>query len=108
MSPVQLVGPIGRDHEQAGAARVAGEEADEVAARRIGPVDVLEDEDERTLVRETTEELEHDLEEAGLVGGRGQRTVALDASLGRGEVRHEVRELDAAGAQELVQPLGRQ
>ena len=108
VSPVQLVGPIGRDDEQAGAARVSGEEADEVAARRIGPVDVLEDEDERSFVRETKEELEHNLEEAGLVGGRGQRPVALDTSLGRGEVRHEMRELDASGAKELVQPLRRQ
>jgi hypothetical protein len=55
MAPVQLVGPIGRDYEQAGVARVACEEAEEVAARRIGPVDVLEDEDERAVVREAQE-----------------------------------------------------
>ena len=71
-------------------------------------MDVLEHEDERTFVREAKEELEHNLEEAGLVCGRGQRTVALDTSLRGCKVRHEMRELDAAGAQELVQPLGRQ
>jgi hypothetical protein len=108
MAPVELVGPIGRDHDQASTARVARQEADEVAAPRIGPVDVLEDEDERALVSETAEELEHDLEEAGLVGGRGQRPLTRGASLGRGKVRQEVRELDAAGAKELVEPVGRQ
>ena len=108
MAPVELVGPIGRDHDQAGTARVARQEADEVAAPRIGPVDVLEDEDERALVSETAEELEHDLEEARLVGGRGQRPLTRGASLGRGKVRQEVRELDAAGAKELVEPIGRQ
>ena len=108
MAPVELVGPIGRDHDQPGAARVARQEADEVAAPCIRPVDVLEDEYERAFVGETPEELEHNLEEAGLVSGRGQRSVARSARLGRGKVRQEVRKLDAAGAEELVQPLGRQ
>ncbi len=46
----------GAEHEQRNAARPLDEVVDEVEQRLVGPVQVLEDEDERTLFRERFQE----------------------------------------------------
>ena len=60
--------------------KVPDHEHQEVARRRVAPVQILEDEDERALGAQPVEQRERQLEEPGLVGGsRRGGTVASDA-----------------------------
>ena len=71
MAAVELVDAVGQDDEHPLAAERAGEERDEGAGRGVGPVEVLEHEDDRRLAAEAVEEAEHGLEEAALRGPVG-------------------------------------
>ena len=66
VAAMQLVEAVGQDHEDPLAAERAGEERDEGPGRGIGPVEILEHEDDRRLAAEAVEEGEHGLEEPAL------------------------------------------
>jgi hypothetical protein len=61
----ELDRPIGRDHEQARGLGAVGEERQEIERRVVAPVQVLEDEDERRVARETLERLDELEQHAG-------------------------------------------
>ena len=52
MAAMQLVTPEGRDHQQALIARVPRQECEQVACRPVGPVHVLDDEEDRVRLAE--------------------------------------------------------
>ena len=97
MAAVELIGPERADDEQPLVACVAGQECEEVARRAIGPVQVLDDEEDRCRLAEPAEEAEDPLEDPGLepfdlAGRRGP--VIGD----RGQLRDEPGELGKAGS----------
>src|SRR4051794_5407508 len=63
MAARQFVGTVGGDDEERQRRGGAGEEAEEIEARRIGPMEVVEQEDERVSDGECREEVERLLEE---------------------------------------------
>ena len=65
-----VVDAIGPDDQDALALEVAHEEADQVARRGIGPVEVLQDQHDRGLLGDAREHLEHELEQPRTSGGR--------------------------------------
>ena len=81
VAPVELVGPVGRDQDEPLAARGAQQEGEEVARRAVGPVQVLDDQHERRLLREPGEQGQQRLEQASLgellVGGRAGGVAGL-------------------------------
>ena len=66
---MELVDAVGQDDEHPLAAERAGEEGDEGAGGRVGPVEVLEGEDDGRVRAEAVEEAEDGLEEAALGAG---------------------------------------
>jgi hypothetical protein len=64
VAAVQLVGAVGDDEAERLRARAAHEEGQEVARRRVGPVQVLEHEDDRPLAAEPLEQRQQRLEHA--------------------------------------------
>ncbi len=66
MAAMQFVAPEGRDHEQSLVAGVAGQEGEQVAGRTVGPVQVLDDEQDRVRLAEPAEQPQGALEDAGL------------------------------------------
>ncbi len=99
VAAVQLVGAVGPEQQDALGAEVAGEEGDELAGRAVGPVEVVEDEDDGLVAAEALEQPEQQLEQppcgrcrpAARSGGR------RDAELGQ-----QPRQLATAAA-ELVE-----
>ena len=69
MAAMQLVGAIGQDHAHALLAQGAGEEHGEGTGRAVGPVHVLQDEDQRRGGAEAVDQLQHGLEQPKLVVG---------------------------------------
>ena len=80
VAAVQLVGAVGEDDEDGLAAEAAGEEGEERARRAVGPVDVLEREDDRTVLAEALEQREERLEEPAL--GRAALVVGATQAAG--------------------------
>ncbi len=68
MSAGQFVLAVGGEQQQAGLLELAREIAQQVEARRIGPVQIVEEEDERSLRRDGCEEVV-DLHEEGIAAG---------------------------------------
>jgi hypothetical protein len=67
VTSVELVGAEGHDQPDALVAKLADEIGDEVAGGRIGPVKVLDDDDDRLDGRQPTEGREDRLEQPGLL-----------------------------------------
>ncbi len=63
---MELVGPVAQQQHHPLPAEAAREEIDERARRAIGPVQVLEHEDDRALLAQNVEQLEQGLEQAHL------------------------------------------
>ena len=84
VAAMQLVGPVGGHHQQALRGEAAGEERQERARGAIGPVDVLDREDQGLLATERVEQRQQRLEQPALSG-----VVALGAlrrlGFGRGK-----------------------
>ena len=70
VAPVQLVGPVGGDEQQRLVAERRGEEAQERARRRVGPVQVLDDQQHGRGAGERLQHREQRLEHPRLVAGR--------------------------------------
>jgi hypothetical protein len=66
MATVELIRAIGEDECHGCVAQVPNEEAEEVAGRLIGPVQILYDEYDRGSRSEALEHTEEQLEEASL------------------------------------------
>jgi hypothetical protein len=100
--PVELVAPVGDEDERAHAGEPAGEVVEQLARRRVGPVDVLDDEEQAALVRRDGEQRDDGLEEPELrlrrVAERGRRLVAA-------ELREELGELEPRCAEQARDPL---
>nr|BFE85886.1 hypothetical protein GCM10020093_084870 [Planobispora longispora] len=82
MLAVQVVGAVGEDHQDRRGAQVAAEEGDQVAAGAVGPVDVLDDQQDGTVLGQALQEVE-DLLEEPRAGGLALRGVAGLAELGQ-------------------------
>ena len=75
---VQVVGAVGRDERHRLAERTGEQEAHQVTGRLVGPVEVLDHEEERLLLGGGLEEGVHGIEQRGLVD------VGADAGPGTG------------------------
>ena len=64
---IEIVGAVARDHEETLIVEVVGQERQQVARGAIGPMEVLEDQDDRSILREVLEEREEREEERRLV-----------------------------------------
>ena len=84
----ELAGAVGERERDALGAQVAGEERDEVARRVVGPVHVLEHDQQRPAFRRAPEQLEHELVQPSLAEAvREARPAVLELEAGqqRGE-----------------------
>ena len=105
MAAVQLVGPVGGDDDDPLVGQAGSEEAQERAGRTIGPVDVLDPEQHRTLLGEPVGELEEGVEEPalslaafGLGLGRRLADLGVEARQLRPGARRDLLEHRLAGA----------
>ena len=100
--PVQLVRPVGRDDQQRLGRERGGEEAEERARRRVGPVQVLDHQQHGGLARQPVEHREQRLEDPRLVaraalvpadrgGEPGQQRGQLGPDVVGERVEHRVR-----------------
>ena len=67
-----VLAAVGADRAHRERAGVAGDEGDQVERRAVGPVQVLEDQDDRTRHHEPLDDREEQLEQAGLPGRSGR------------------------------------
>ena len=63
MTPVEIVAAIGTDEHDLRVLQVAGEEHEEIEGRPVGPVQVLDDEQQRDLGAEPFDDTEEMLEQ---------------------------------------------
>ena len=97
----ELIGPDGRDEQDPFVAQVPDQEGDQVPRRRVGPLEVLDQEDDGGDPGQALEDAEHELEEPDLgeTFVRGRRDPGVAGSIGGGPGRsgthlgHEAREL---------------
>jgi hypothetical protein len=99
VAAVQLVGAVGRDDQDALAAQAAPQEGEEPAGRAIGPVQVLDRQQDRGLLAEAIEEPQERLEEAAL----GRRVRGPVDGPGRTELREQRRQLALDAGREIVE-----
>ena len=107
MAAVQLVGAVGGDDEDRLVGQRGGQEAQERPRGRVGPVQVLDHEQDGRLAGQRVEQREQRLEHARLVVAAVARPALAEAGQQRGELRaHGRRELlqhRVAVARELAQ-----
>ena len=99
--PVQVVGPVGADQRDPFAVQHPGQERDQVPGRGVGPVQVLEHQQDRSRGRELGEQAEHAAEhllpgQAGAVRVDGGASAALGQQHAQGRTRAQ-RVPDRAG-----------
>jgi hypothetical protein len=78
VAAVDLVGPVGQAQRDTVGGEVRNEERDRVTGRRVGPVEVLDHEQERPIAGDPLEHPEQGLEHVGLGGGLGVRAGGRD------------------------------
>src|SRR6476661_3605749 len=102
MAPMKLIAAIRRDEDDRAFAEVVDDEAQQLQRRLIGPVDVLDDQDDRCQPAQTSEEEEHVLEQTPLAGPVGvtSRRSFVRLLLDRG---HQTKQVCSTSAQELVE-----
>ena len=103
VAAVQLVGAVGADEQGAGGAGGAHQEGDQIAGRAVGPVQVFDDQDERSFGGQLGEQRGDEVEQVAAVGlgaGRGHAQLGKHA----GELGLvPVEDRPAVGAQDLAQ-----
>ena len=105
MAAVQLVGAVGDRDDQPLSAPVADQEAQEVTRGGIGPVRVLDDEDERLLGAQPAQQHEQQLEQPALgQGGRGPRWLVTPSSWGSSGARSRTPRRAAQSARQHPPP----
>ena len=67
VAAMELVRPERHDQHDPVGAQVPDEEGDRLARRRVGPMQVLDDEQDRGLFRQSLENAQNGVEQAGLV-----------------------------------------
>ena len=77
VAPVELVGPVGGDEQERLVAERGGQEAQERARGRVGPVQVLDHQQDRRRAREPVEHGQQRLEHARLVAGAARALARL-------------------------------
>src|SRR2546423_9023595 len=102
MPPVELVASVRDEDERAHARQAARQVVEELARRGVRPVDVLDDEQQTVLACRYREEGEDGLEEAEL---RLRRIAEGGGGLVAAELREELGELEARGAEQDREPL---
>ena len=100
MPAVQLVRPEGHDQDDPIRPEVADQERDGLAGRRIGPVEVLDDEDDRGDLRQPLEQAQDGVEQARLE--RFALGHPVDG-VGRAERRHEMGEVGPRRADDRLE-----
>ena len=100
---MKLVGTVGGHDQDAFGTQAPGEEVQDVAGRPVGPVQVLHDEHDRSLLGEPAEEREQALEHPGLRPFGPARAGLVDDAP---ELRHEPSELAGRLVEERVGGLG--
>ena len=68
VAPVQVVAPVGDDERDRGRRRRPGQERDQVAGRAVGPVRVLDDQEDGATPGQVGQHAAHGLERRGLAG----------------------------------------
>ncbi len=63
---MELVRPVGREHRDAFAPEATGDEAEEVASRAVGPMEVLRDQNHRSPLTQALEQDQESIEQPGL------------------------------------------
>ena len=104
MPPMELVAAIRGDQHDRAFAQVVNEEPQQLQGRPIGPVDVLDDEGDRSQRAQASEEQEQVLEQTSLASSVGiiPPLLIVRRLLDRG---HEPKQIGASGAQELIELL---
>ena len=74
VAPVELVGAIGRDEDDRALPQIASEKAEQLEGRPVGPMDVLDHDEQRRSRREPLEEEEDVLEQPALRRAVGRRS----------------------------------
>ena len=87
-----VLAAVGADRAHGQRAGVAGDEGDQVERRAVGPVQVLEDQHDRTRRHEPLDDREEQLEQTGLPGRSGRP----EAHAARGAGRHRRRTAGSA------------
>ena len=103
---MEVVGSAGQDRDDSLGGDIADEEGQEVAGRRIDPLDVLDDGQRRGIGPEPLQEAEKPLEQSGSVHGR-RGVASVRGGSGLGQIRHQRRELRCRRAQEIPHPVAR-
>jgi hypothetical protein len=96
MAPIELVAPVSGEHHHPAVGHPPRDVVEQVARRAVGPVDVVEDQEQPALASPQIEQGDNRLEHpelclGGIPGGRGLSTVS--------ELREELRKLPAHGAE---------
>jgi hypothetical protein len=99
MAPVQLVAAVG-EHQRRPGAQVVDQVAEQVAGRAVGPVQVLDDQQDRSARGQPVQHAQQQLEQAAR-SGRARRRRRRPA-----ELRHQPGQLRPRVAEELVQRGG--
>ena len=76
MAAVKVVGAVGADQGDRGVEAAREQEAHQVAGRHVGPVEVLDDEEDGLVGADELGEGVHALEQRSLVGGHRLGSVA--------------------------------
>src|SRR5215217_4353011 len=100
---MDLVAPVGDDDQRGKVGEPTGEVVEELPGRGVGPVDVLDRQEQSALACGEGEQRDDRLEQTQLrLAGIGRSL----RSSGRGQAREELRELRQAGAQRARELVG--
>ena len=107
---IEFVGPQGGDNEDAGIAQVPRQEREQVTGRRVSPLDVLDDQDQRRDTGQPLNDAEDELEQPPLgepvVGPwvearrEGSGWIGVDPIRSWPDLRHQPRQLASVGPEE--------
>ena len=108
VAAVQLVGAVAERDQHALVGEVAPQEGQEVAGRAVGPVDVLDDQDDRRVATEAVDRRQQGLEEPRLRLAVGLAALMLAGgycavAIGIGQAGQQRRQLVARGGGKLQQ-----